>query len=127
MAPQVYRNIALIITLSMLAACGLDRDYVPRVIGGDADEGRAALARYECGVCHVIPGVPDAVGKVGPALDNYSQRSYVAGKFPNEPETLVRWITNAPSMAPQTAMPAIAMSEQEAKDMAAYLYESGWP
>jgi cytochrome c1 len=111
----------------MLGACAPQRGYVPRVIGGDADKGRAALARYECGVCHVIPGVPDAVGKVGPALDNYSRRSYVAGKFPNEPETLVRWIVDAPSMAPQTAMPAIAMSDQEAKNMAAYLYESRWP
>jgi cytochrome c2 len=127
MVAQVHRNIALILMVSMLAACDLGPDYVPRVIGGNAEKGRMALARHECGVCHVIPGIPDAVGKVGPALDNYSRRSYVAGKFPNEPATLVRWIVDAPSMAPQTAMPAIAMSEQEAKDMAAYLYESGWP
>lgn len=118
------RNIALMLTSSWLVACMPDRDYEPRVIGGNAEQGRAALARYECGVCHVIPGVPDAVGKVGPALDNYSQRSYVAGKFPNEPEVLVRWIIDAPAMAPQTAMPAIAMSDRDARDMAAYLYES---
>ena len=127
MTPRMFRCFALIFTSSMLGACAPERDYVPRVIGGDADKGRAALARYECGVCHVIPGVPGAVGKVGPALDNYSRRSYVAGKFPNEPETLVRWIVDAPSMAPQTAMPAIAMSDQEAKHMAAYLYEPRWP
>ena len=118
------RNIALMLTSSWLVACMPDRDYEPRVIGGNAEQGRAALARYECGVCHVIPGVPDAVGKVGPALDNYSQRSYVAGKFPNEPEVLVHWIIDAPAMAPQTAMPAIAMSDRDARDMAAYLYES---
>lgn len=127
MAARMCRHIALLVTTSMLLACAPENDYEPRVIGGDADKGRAALARYECGVCHVIPGIPDAVGKVGPALDHYSRRSYVAGKFPNEPETLVRWIVDAPSMAPQTAMPAIAMTEQEAKDMAAYLYESRWP
>lgn len=126
-ASRTFRHIVLMASLPILAACDLARDYVPRVIGGDTDRGRLALARYECGVCHVIPGVPDAVGKVGPALDHYSRRSYVAGKFPNEPDTLVRWIVDAPSMAPQTAMPAIAMSEQEAKDMAAYLYEAGWP
>lgn len=126
MAPR-HRHVMMILIASMLVACAPQRDYEPRVIGGDADKGRAALARYECGVCHVIPGVPDAVGKVGPALDNYSNRSYVAGKFPNEAETLVRWIVDAPSMAPQTAMPAIAMSDQEARNMAAYLYESRWP
>lgn len=110
--------------LPLLFACAPDRDYVPSVVDGDAERGREALARHECGVCHVIPGIPDAVGKVGPALDRYSHRSYVAGKFPNEPDTLVRWIVDAPAMAPQTAMPAIAMSDQEARDMAAYLYES---
>lgn len=118
------RLISLLLASSLLVACTPGRDYEPRVTGGDVERGREAMARYECGVCHVIPGVPDAVGKVGPALDDYSQRSYVAGKFPNDPETLVRWIIDAPAMAPQTAMPAIAMSERDARDMAAYLYES---
>lgn len=119
-----YRQLSLSILSPLLFACAPERDYVPRVVDGDADRGREALARYECGVCHVIPGVADAVGKVGPELGRYSHRSYVAGKFPNEPDVLVRWIVDAPAMAPQTAMPAIAMSEQEARDMAAYLYES---
>jgi len=115
----------LLLSLSpLLFACAPGRDYVPRVVDGDAERGREALARYECGVCHVIPGIAAAVGKVGPALDHYSRRSYVAGKFPNEPETLVRWIVDPPAMAPNTAMPAIAMSDQDARDMAAYLYGS---
>lgn len=118
------RSIALTLTSLWLAACIPGHDYEPRVSGGDAERGRAALARYECGVCHVIPGVPDAVGNVGPALDGYARRSYVAGKFPNEPETLVRWIVGPPAMAPQTAMPAVPMSDKDARDMAAYLYES---
>jgi cytochrome c2 len=120
---RAYRPLSLSILSPLLFACAPERDFVPNVANGDADRGREALARYECGVCHVIPGVADAVGKVGPALDHYSRRSYVAGKFPNEPSTLVRWIVDAPAMAPQTAMPAIAMSEQEARDIAAYLYE----
>jgi cytochrome c2 len=95
----------------------------PNVENGDAARGRLAIARYECGVCHVIPGVPGAVGQVGPSLRAFAHHSYIAGKFPNTPEVLVRWITEAPAMAPQTAMPAIGMSEQEARDMAAYLYE----
>lgn len=87
------------------------------------ERGRAVLERYECGVCHVIPGIRNAVGRVGPSLDDYAQRPYVAGKFPNETETLARWIRDAPAMAPQTAMPAIAMSPQEAREAAAYLHE----
>jgi len=105
------------------SACTPEMEYQPRVTNADSVRGRLALARYECGVCHVIPGVPGAIGQVGPPLNSYAQHPYIAGKFPNEPETLVRWIADAPAMAPQTAMPAIAMSEQEARDMAAYLYE----
>jgi mono/diheme cytochrome c family protein len=98
---------------------------LPRISFTKSDEpGRAALERYACGACHVIPGIRSAVGRVGPALDHYGQRPYVAGKFPNDTETLVSWIQNAPSMAPQTAMPAFAMSQQEARDIAAYLYKS---
>ena len=109
----------------LFAGCAPDADYVPRVVGGDAKRGRVALVRYECGVCHVIPGIGGSAGQVGPALDDYARRPYLAGKFPNEPDRLVRWIVDAPSMAPRTAMPAVPMSEQEARDIAAYLYEGG--
>jgi cytochrome c2 len=107
----------------VLAGCTHERDYPLRVHSGDARRGEVALAHYECGVCHVIPGVAGAVGQVGPSLADYASRSYVAGKFPNEPETLVRWIRDPPAMAPHTAMPAVPMTDQDARDMAAYLYE----
>jgi cytochrome c551/c552 len=123
--PRIHwRCIALAVIATSLAACATDTDPLPQVMGGNAERGRTVLSRYECGVCHVIPGIPAAVGRVGPSLDRYAQRPYVAGKFPNEPETLVRWIVDAPSMAPLTAMPAIAMSQQDARDAAAYLYSS---
>lgn len=121
---RACRHFLPFILSAPLFACAPDHDYVPRVVNGDAERGRQALARHECGVCHVIPGIANAVGKVGPALNHYSHRSYVAGKFPNEPDTLVRWIADAPAMAPRTAMPAIPMSDQDARDMAAYLYEA---
>jgi cytochrome c551/c552 len=112
----------LIVSAITLSACAPEEEPLSQVTGGDAERGRAVLSQYECGVCHVISGIPAAVGQVGPSLDHYAERPYVAGKFPNQPETLVRWILDAPSMAPQTAMPAIAMSQQEARDIAAYLY-----
>ena len=117
-------RVAAAMIVVTVAACVPGPDNVPQVRGGDAERGRVALVRYQCGVCHVVPGIEAAVGQVGPALDEYSSRPYVAGKFPNEPETLVRWILDPPVMAPQTAMPAIPMSERDARDMAAYLYEA---
>jgi cytochrome c1 len=106
----------------LLAACARDQDYRPQVPDADPEQGRLALQAYECGVCHVIPGVRGARGRVGPPLDAYSRRVYLAGKFPNTPRMLVQWIQDAPSLAPQTAMPAIAMTEAQARNMAAYLY-----
>ena len=117
-------RIALAVAMTLLTGCGTESEPPPQVKGGNAEHGRLVLERYECGVCHVIPGIPSAVGRVGPSLEQYAVRPYVAGKFANEPETLVRWILDAPAMAPQTAMPAIAMSQQEARDAAAYLYTS---
>lgn len=111
------------LVIALLCACGQEPDYQPRVHAGDAQRGEAKLAQLECGACHVIPGIPGAIGRVGPTLAGYSQRSYVAGKFPNEPETLVRFILDPPAMAPLTAMPAVRMADQDARDIAAYLYE----
>lgn len=108
---------------ALCVGCARSSGYEPKVPGGDPTRGRVALERYQCGVCHVIPGVRGAVSHVGPPLHAWARHSYIAGKYPNVPELLVRWIPDAPSMAPLTAMPAIAMSEQDAADMAAYLYQ----
>lgn len=107
---------------SMLASCG-SHELPPRQVdGADARRGRAAMEQFDCGVCHAIPGVRGAVGRVGPALRGYAGRPYVAGKFAGDATHLVRWIQDAPALAPRTAMPALGASEQQARDMAAYLY-----
>jgi cytochrome c2 len=106
-----------------LFGCAPTSEHEPQVSGGDVRRGEAALHRHDCGVCHVIPGIPGAVGRVGPSLVEYSRFPYLAGKFPNQPELLMRFLVDAPSLVPETAMPAIAMNAQEARDIAAYLYE----
>jgi cytochrome c len=88
---------------------------------GDPKAGQAAMERHQCGACHVIPGVADAFGKVGPPLTAYAYRVYLAGKYPQDPELLARWIRNAPSFDPRTAMPSTDVTEGEARDIVAYL------
>ena len=105
-----------------LVACAPKSLVDLHVPGGDRERGRAALIDLQCGVCHVIPHVPGAIGQVGPPLSSFARRVYIAGKFPNTPEVLVRFIPNAPDMAPETGMPAIAMPDAQARDIAAYLY-----
>lgn len=89
---------------------------------GDASRGAALMVDYGCGACHAIPGVVGANGSVGPHLSGFAHRAYVGGVLPNEPNGLVRWLVNPPLHAPGTAMPDLGVTEDEARDMAAYLY-----
>lgn len=91
--------------------------------GGDANAGRQALVNFGCGSCHTIPGVRGADAMVGPPLNAWSRRSFIAGRLPNTPENLVHWIVTPQTVEPGTAMPNLGVSEREARDMAAYLYK----
>lgn len=90
--------------------------------GGDPDRGSDLIEAYGCGACHTIPGVRGARGLVGPPLLWWSRRTFIAGELPNTPDNLVRWIRNPQQVEPRTAMPALGLSEQQARDVAAYLY-----
>jgi len=90
--------------------------------GGDAKRGAAAIGRYGCGTCHVIPGVSGAVGKVGPPLTGIGARVYLAGELQNTPDNMMRWIRNPQGVNPKTLMPNVGVTEQDARDIAGYLY-----
>lgn len=90
--------------------------------GGNADAGRAAIARYGCGACHIIPGVPAGTGRAGPSLRALSRRAVVGGRLPNEPANLALWIRMPEHVSPGTAMPEQGVSQHDARDIAAYLY-----
>lgn len=110
--------IAMCLPVVLLAGCSADEE----ALVASAQRGRIALERFDCGVCHRIPGIRGARGQVGPPLHAYGRRPYVAGKFPNDSELLVRWISDPPALAPRTAMPRLGVGEREARDMAAYLH-----
>jgi cytochrome c len=93
-----------------------------RVAGGDPQRGAGVIRHIGCGACHTIPGIDGARGVVGPPLSFWSRRSYIAGNLPNSPPNLVRWIRDADAVEPGTAMPDLGLSEQQARDVAAYLY-----
>lgn len=96
--------------------------YTPHVSGGNAERGADVIEQYGCGSCHTIPGVRNAKGLVGPPLLWWSRRTFIAGELPNTPENLVRWVRSPQSVEPQTAMPTLGLSDQQARDVAAYLY-----
>ena len=115
-------RILFLLPLAWLAACDSGGPAPARVAGGDARRGELLLAQYQCGSCHQIAGVASARGQVGPPLDSFGRRSYIAGSLPNTPETLVSWLADPPSIKPGTTMPAMGVSAEDARHMAAYLY-----
>ena len=113
-----------LVALLCLAACEEAAGREPRymVANGNADRGKAAIQQYGCGSCHTIPGVSGADGTVGPPLNFWSRRTYIAGEVPNTPDFLVRWIEVPQAIEPGVAMPNLGVPEGPARDMAAYLY-----
>ena len=86
-----------------------------------AARGRAALQRYGCHGCHVIPGVVGSQQVLGPSLAGYAQRTSIKGRLPQTPANLVRWIRDPQAVDPGTAMPATGVGEVDARAIAAYL------
>lgn len=101
----------------VLAAAGCK----PAPAGGDAERGARLLAHYQCGACHAIPAIAGARGQLGPPLQGFGRRAYIAGHLPNGSDMLARWIVDPRSLVPTTPMPAMGASEADARDMAAYL------
>ena len=106
------------------AACqgGRSEGEAVVVLGGDPERGTAVIQEVGCGACHTIPGIDGAEGTVGPPLNFWARRSYIAGEVPNTPDHLIQWVMNAHSIEPGTAMPDLDVTEQQARDVAAYLY-----
>jgi cytochrome c2 len=115
---------AAVALLAAVGACGGEGE-VPahhRVIGGEPEAGRALIAGYGCTACHRIPGVATPTGTVGPSLEGFGRRAYIAGQLPNRPALLAAWLRDPPAIAPGTAMPSLGLTEPEARHVAAYLY-----
>jgi cytochrome c2 len=93
-----------------------------RFTSGDPTRGREHIARYGCNACHVIPGFPGTNSHVGPPLDQFALRSYVAGVAENTPDELEHFIRDPRAIAPKSAMPKLGVSEGDARDLAAFLY-----
>jgi cytochrome c1 len=114
---------AILLAGAMLSSCGngaKEKAYL--LTGGDPRRGAAAIARYGCGSCHSIPQIAGAHGLTGPPLAGIGNRIYVAGMLANNPVNIERWIRNPKIVNERTAMPNLGVTEQDAVDIAAYLY-----
>ncbi len=112
-------------TLATLASAGGESARAktgPLRVVGDPARGAAMISAYGCGSCHMVPGVDGARGLVGPPLIAWARRTYIAGKLPNTPAYLMRWIMTPQAVEPGNAMPDLGVSQRDAADISAYLY-----
>jgi len=115
---------ALLLALAM-SACGKQQAPAkqPEVAtGGDPARGKDLIVKYGCKTCHTIKSIDGPNGVVGPPLDDIKSRSYIAGVLTNTPAHIQQWIMDPPKVKPGTAMPKLGVTEQEAQDIAAFLY-----
>jgi cytochrome c len=113
---------ALLVTILAVSGCDRESKAMQAVPGGDVRRGAASIDRFGCGSCHDIPGIGRAQGQVGPALKGIRNRTHIAGVLTNSPENMIHWIRKPRDVDPRTAMPDLGVSEQEARDIVAYLY-----
>ena len=93
---------------------------IPPARGSREEQGQQIYRRSACIGCHTITGVSAA--RVGPDLSHVGSRGTIAGAlFPNDTETLRRWILNAPALKPGALMPPQNFSAEDLDALVAYL------
>jgi cytochrome c len=122
-SPALF-SAALLVVAVVVASCAStpSRESPPQVPGGDPRRGAAAIGRFGCGSCHVIPGIRGADGTVGPPLTDFAHRGFIAGELSNNGDNLIRWIMDPQGVEPGTDMPDLDIGEADARDIAAYLF-----
>ncbi len=84
--------------------------------------GRAIVAAAGCAACHAFPDIDWPKGRAGPDLSVFDGRGPIAGALPNTAANLAAFVRNAPAAKPGSPMPAMPITQAEARDVAAYLY-----
>lgn len=111
-----------LLALAGPAACADKTDLPRELAGADPANGLAVIERVGCASCHAVPGVQWPAGAVAAPLEGFGNSPLISGRLPNQPDVLVRFLRDAPSLDPQTGMPPMPLAEEEARDVAAYLY-----
>jgi len=92
----------------------------PAEPAGLAAEGKAIFTRSACVGCHTIRGV--STGTLGPDLTTFGSRgTLAAGILPNTVETVTAWLKNPPALKPGAKMPALGLTDDQARALATYL------
>lgn len=120
--PAWIASFAGVAAVLALSGCGDDAAATRFAQIGDPERGAAEIEQIGCGSCHRIPGIAGANGLVGPPLDLMGRRVFIAGMLRNTPANMVTWLLDPQKIVPGNAMPDMGLSEEQARDITAYLY-----
>ncbi len=100
----------------------------PKPPEGDLGKGRQLLDTKGCGSCHSFSGIAPLAVSAPPAMDgkDFERGRKLAPdlRFTRDRMTrakLVGWLTDPTAVKPDSAMPKIALSDAETKDLAAFI------
>jgi cytochrome c2 len=120
----MFKTCFVIVLAITISSCGHNHDIAlaEEATGGSVKQGEHLLYSYNCGSCHLIPGIAEAKGTVGPPLGGFANRNYISGSLANTTGNLVRWIKDPQQIEAGTAMPKLGVTDEQALNIAAYLY-----
>ena len=118
------RTLLIVLAAAILASACNQRAQreAETLTGGSVSRGRTAIGKYGCGACHTIPGITQATATVGPPLTQIAVRQYLGGHLVNTPDNMMKWLQHPQQIDPKNAMPEMGITDQDARDIAAYLY-----
>ena len=100
----------------------------PEIAGADLGKGRQLLETKGCGSCHVMTGVIALPSSNPPAMDGraFERAHRLAPDLANArvrmpPSRLVAWLRDPTAVKHDSAMPKIALSDSEIRDIAGYV------
>lgn len=119
-----HATMALTVTAEPLAAfqqwARSRQAEAPAPATPEAQAGLAVFTR-SCGACHTVAGT-QALGRIGPELTHVASRPMIgAGALENTPQSLARWIRNAPLVKEGARMPAVPLDSAQLGAVIAYL------
>lgn len=85
------------------------------------ERGKELVQSYGCISCHKIPGMVGNPSDIGPTLEDWGNRKYIAGELPNRHEELTRWLMKPHAIDKKTTMPDLGLSQGEASAIASFL------
>ena len=87
--------------------------------GGNAERGKALVETIGCKGCHVVGDDTRMRDARGYSYDIAPELSRAASKL--DPDWIYEWIKNPRQYRPETKMPSLRLTDQEARDIVAYL------